>query len=64
MPTGRIATGRNVEKKHCGRCLVFALIIRTKTIKTVATIAKKRRSLLERSLARTLVVLYRFLRKS
>ena len=53
MPTGRIATGRNVEKKHCGRCLVFALIIRTKTIKTVATIAKKRRSLLERTLART-----------
>ena len=53
MPTGRIATGRNVEKKHCGRFLVFALIIRTKTIKTVATIAKKRRSLLERSLART-----------
>ena len=31
MPTGRIVTGGNVEEKQCGRCLVFALMMRAKT---------------------------------
>ena len=31
VPTGRIATGGNIEEKDCGRCLVFALMMRVKT---------------------------------